>query len=406
MPAPPHTTSHQAALRAPVKPAAQESALGIYIHWPFCLAKCPYCDFNSTAAATIDFSRWQAALARDLAWYSPLTKGRAVTSIFFGGGTPSLMPPETIAAILATVRAQWTLGDEAEITLEANPSTLDRARFRAFRDAGINRLSIGVQSFADAALRFLGRTHTAAQARAAVEAAHAVFPRVSFDLIYGLPGQTAATWARALTDALACAGEHLSLYQLTIAPGTPFGRRGVQAADEDLGLALFATADAVLTRAGFAAYEVANHARGSAVCRHNVAIWQGGDYLAVGPGAHGRLTTGDANGHPGTLALHQIAEPSAWLKRVEQSGSGLTTPDPLSAAERCEELVLMALRLAVGLERDRFHQLTGRQPEDVLNPAALDRLTADGYLACDAAGVRVTAKGRPCLDHISTALLC
>ncbi|MFZ1415229.1 MAG: radical SAM family heme chaperone HemW [Defluviicoccus sp.] len=398
--------SHHTALTAHGGAATRQAAFGIYIHWPFCIAKCPYCDFNSTASAAIDFPRWQAALERDLAGYVPLTAGRAVTSVFFGGGTPSLMPPETVATILAAVRATWALADDAEITLEANPSTVDRGRFRALRAAGVNRLSIGVQSFADEALRFLGRTHTAAEARAAVEAAHAVFPRVSFDLIYGLPGQTAAAWALALTDALACAGEHLSMYQLTIAPGTPFGRRGVQAADEDLGYALFATSDDVLARAGFAAYEIANHARGSAVCRHNVAIWQGGDYLAVGPGAHGRLTTHTANAAAGTLALNQVAEPSAWLKRVEETGSGLTTPDPLSAAERCDELVLMGLRLAVGLERDRFHQLTGRQPEDALNRAALDRLTADGYLACDAAGVRVTAKGRPCLDHISTELLC
>ena len=380
--------------------------LGIYIHWPFCIAKCPYCDFNSQAAAAIAFKRWQAALMRDLAAYVPPTGGRTVASVFFGGGTPSLMPPEMVAAILAAVRAHWSLSEDAEVTLEANPSTVDRSRFQALRAAGVNRLSIGVQSFADDALRFLGRTHTAREARAAVETAHAVFPRVSFDLIYGLPGQTAAGWERALTDALACAGEHISTYQLTIAPGTPFARRGVQAADEDLGLALFATTHAVLARAGFAAYEIANHARGSAVCRHNVAIWQGCDYLAVGPGAHGRLTTRPAADAAGMLALHQVDDPWAWLKRVEETGSGLDTRERLSAGERCDELVLMGLRLAEGLERVRFYRVAGRQPEEALNRAALDRLTADGYLVCDDAGVRVTAKGRPCLDHLSAALLC
>ena len=380
--------------------------LGIYIHWPFCIAKCPYCDFNSRAAPAIDFARWQAALARDLAAYVPLTAKRAVDSVFFGGGTPSLMPPEMVAALLAAVRAHWTMSEDAEVTLEANPSTVDRGRFQDLRAAGVNRLSIGVQSFADDALRFLGRTHSAAEARAAVETAHAVFPRVSFDLIYGLPGQTAAAWAEALTDALNCAGGHVSTYQLTIAPGTPFALRGIQAADEDLGLALFATTQDVLARAGFAAYELANHARESAVCRHNVAIWRGGDYLAVGPGAHGRLTTGLAADAARTLALHQIDEPQAWLKRVEETGSGLDTPDLLSATERRDELVLMGLRLAEGLERVRFRRLTGRQPENALNPAALDRLAADGYLVCDDAGVRVTARGRPCLDHIGAALLC
>ncbi|MBX3515786.1 MAG: coproporphyrinogen III oxidase [Rhodospirillales bacterium] len=395
-----------AALPTDLRPAAEAAALGIYIHWPFCIAKCPYCDFNSTAAAAIDFARWQRALERDLLAYVPLTPGRAVTSVFFGGGTPSLMPPETVATILAAVRAQWTVGDGVEITLEANPSTVDRSRFRDLRAAGVNRLSIGVQSFADEELRFLGRTHSAAEAKAAIETAHAVFPRVSFDLIYGLPGQTAAAWAQALNDALSCAGDHLSTYQLTIAPGTPFARRGVRAADEDLGLALFATTDEVLARAGFAAYEISNHARSSAVCRHNVAIWQGGNYLAVGPGAHGRLTLQAAADAAGTRALHQVEEPSAWLKQVEETGSGLNAPDLLSAIERRDELVLMGLRLAAGLERQRFRHLTGRHPEDVLNRAALDRLTAEGYLVCDAAGVRVTTKGRPCLDHLSATLLC
>lgn len=394
------------ALPTDVKPVAGPAALDIYIHWPFCIAKCPYCDFNSTAATAIDFARWQRALERDLLAYGPLTPGRTVRSVFFGGGTPSLMPPETVATILAAVRAQWTVGDDAEITLEANPSTVDRSRFRDLRAAGVNRLSIGVQSLADEELRFLGRTHSAAEAKAAIEMAHAVFPRVSIDLIYGLPGQTTAAWALALNDALSCAGEHVSTYQLTIAPGTPFARRGVLAADEDRGLALFATTHEVLARAGFTAYEISNHARGSAVCRHNVAIWRGGDYLAVGPGAHGRLTMRTAADAAGTLALHQVEEPSAWLKRVEETGSGLNTPDLLSADERCDELVLMGLRLVTGLERERFRRLTGRHPEDALNRAALDRLTAVGYLVRDAAGVRVTARGRPCLDHLSATLLC
>lgn len=380
--------------------------LGIYVHWPFCVAKCPYCDFNSEAAVAVDFVRWQAALLRDLAAYAPLTRGRAVESVFFGGGTPSLMPPALVAQILAAVRLQWTLTDDAEITLEANPGTVDRGRFRALRAAGVNRLSIGVQSFDDDALRLLGRSHGAAEARAAVEAAHAIFPSVSFDLIYGLPGQTRTAWARALTDALASAGQHISAYQLTIAPGTPFARRNIPAAGEDLGLALFATTQAVLARAGFAAYEIANHARGPAACRHNVAIWQGGDYLAVGPGAHGRLTLRAADAAATTLALQQVCDPRAWLGRVEAHESGLDPPEPLTVSERTDELVLMGLRLAVGLERKRFHQLTGREPEDALNRAALDRLAADGYLMCDAAGVRVTAKGRPCLDHLLTALLC
>ena len=374
--------------------------LAIYVHWPFCFAKCPYCDFNSHVASAVDQARWRAALVRELGHYAGETKGRVVTSVYFGGGTPSLMEPATVGVVLDAAAGHWTLAPEVEITLEANPGSADADRFAGYRAAGINRLSLGVQSLDDGALTFLGRAHSAAEARAALDAGMRTFPRVSFDLICGLPGQTAAAWRAELTEAVALAGDHLSCYQLTVEPGTAFHAFGVAEADEDRAATLYeATAD-VLDAAGLPAYEIANHAHPGSACRHNMAIWRGGDYLSVGPGAHGRV-----QGRGATVAIRNRRRPDAWLAAVEAEGHGTADRTPLSPEERRDELVMMGLRLTEGLDRDRFLRRAGAPLEGAVDTAAMDDLVADGFLIRDDRGIRATAAGRLRLDAVTAALL-
>jgi oxygen-independent coproporphyrinogen-3 oxidase len=379
---------------------ASAAPLAIYVHWPFCVSKCPYCDFNSHVAGPIDEQRWRAALIRDLDHFAADSRGRTVTSLFFGGGTPSLMDPATTATIVAAVRERWPVAGDVEITLEANPGSADAGRFRDFRAAGVGRVSIGVQSFDDALLRYLGRAHGAAEARAAVTLAAAVFPRMSLDLIYGLPGQTVGAWRHALADAVVVAGEHLSAYQLTIEPGTRFRRRKMRPFNEDLGLALYRTTAEILERAGWPAYEISNHARPGGECRHNLDVWRGVDYLGVGPGAHGRLTSGGV-----VFALRQTRSPAGWLAAVEARGTGLDRRCRLTTAERRTELVLTGLRLIEGLDRQCFRNAAGAAPEDVVDHEALDRLVASGDLEIDCRGLRATVAGRLRLDAVTAALL-
>lgn len=374
--------------------------LSIYLHWPWCRSKCPYCDFNSYAADAIDQARWRDALVRELLTAGEATIHRPVTSIFFGGGTPSLMDPDTTAAIITAVRATWPCEPDIEITLEANPSTVETGRFRAFRDAGVSRVSIGVQSFDDDALTFLGRGHDAAGARRAVETAMATFPHVSFDLIYALPGQDLRVWQRQLDIALDLAGDHLSLYQLTIERGTAFHDAGVPAADEDSGASLYDETQDRLEAAGMPAYEVSNHARPGAECRHNRLIWQGGDYLGIGPGAHGRLTEAGR-----TTTTTRVPAPHHWLDAVERNGAAVARQVDLSQDERIEELLLLGLRLTEGVQRRRFRALTGRDIEDAVSPDAIADLTAGGYLILDTEGLRTTSTGRLCLNSVLAALL-
>ena len=298
-------------------PARDDDAgFGVYVHWPFCASKCPYCDFNSHVRAEIDEARWRAALVRELDHFAALAPGRTVTSIFFGGGTPSLMAPATVAAVIERTANHWRLAGDVEITLEANPTSVEAGRFAGYRDAGVNRVSLGVQSLDDRALGFLGRGHDAAEARAAVAVAHARFPRVSFDLIYARPGQSPAAWRRELAEALQIAGEHLSLYQLTLEPGTAFHARAARGAlalpGGDAAAALYDVTQEVLEGAGLPAYEISNHAVPGAESRHNLTYWRSGDYLGVGPGAHGRLTGGGA-----VLAIAQTRSPERWLAAVE-----------------------------------------------------------------------------------------
>lgn len=379
-------------------------ALHLYVHWPFCRTKCAYCDFNSEAAGEVDAGRWQRALLRALAAaadeIAAQTANRTLASIFFGGGTPSLMPPAMVGAIIDAAAGYWRFANTIEITLEANPTSAEAGHFVGYREAGVNRISIGAQSFEDAALRFLGRTHTAAEAVAAIAAAQAVFARVSFDLICGWPGQDTARWRRALDTAVSHAGEHLSVYELSIEPGTALARRRVAAVDEAHARALYETTQSVLGAAGFAAYEVSNHARPGAECRHNLGVWRGDDYLGIGPGAHGRLRTGSR-----TLATRQIRSPARWLRAVEGGGAGRARGEALSGRARAVELVLLGLRLAGGVRGARVRALTGVALTDVIAPGAVALLIDSGDLIEDGDALIATAQGRLRLDAVLAKLL-
>lgn len=374
--------------------------LAIYVHWPFCLSKCPYCDFNSHVAASIDHERWAAAYARELAAYAEATRGRVVASVFFGGGTPSLMRPVTVAAVLDAVAALWPVADDVEVTLEANPTSAEAGRFAGFRAAGVNRLSLGVQALDDASLARLGRGHSAADARAAVALAARIFPRSSFDLIYARPGQTLAAWRAELAEALSFASGHLSVYQLTIEPGTKFYRDGVAAADEDRGADLYELTQDMLEAAGLPAYEISNHAGPGNACRHNVVIWQGTDYLGIGPGAHGRLTVGGT-----TAAIRALRAPEKWLRAVEERGDGVAERLPLADRERAEELLLSGLRLTAGLDRKRFRRRSGRDLLACIDADRLAQLIEAGFLIVDELVLRATPAGRMRLNAVMAALL-
>lgn len=388
----------------PAEGSAHGQPLALYIHWPFCLSKCPYCDFNSHVAAEVDQRRWQRALLQELDHFADRTGGRAgrriVTSIFFGGGTPSLMEPAVAAALIEATHARWPVADDLEVTLEANPSSADATRFAALRDAGVNRLSLGVQSLDDAVLGFLGRAHSAAEARTAVDAAAAAFERFSFDLIYGWAGHTTQRWRKDLMDALRIAGEHVSAYQLTIEPGTAFHRDRTATSDEDTMADLYQAATDTLAAAGLHPYEISNYARPDAACRHNLAIWQGSDYVGIGPGAHGRLTEGTV-----CHAVQQHRLPDRWLDTVERQGHGTARQKPLSEEERREELLLLGLRLTSGIDRDRFRTVTGVSIEDAVTKEGLARVREEGLVRLDDGTLRVTPTGRLLLDAILRELL-
>jgi oxygen-independent coproporphyrinogen-3 oxidase len=375
--------------------------VGVYVHWPYCLAKCPYCDFNSHVAEAVPEARWRGAILRELEHYYPETKrlGHART-IFFGGGTPSLMSPDSVDAVIAAVRRLWGLADHVEITLEANPTSVEAARLGAIRQAGVNRISFGLQALDDDALRFLGRRHTAAEALAALKTAVGIFPRVSFDLIYARPGQTVAAWRKELGAALEYAHGHLSLYQLTIEPGTRFHRDGVLAADEDTAADQYEATQEMTAAAGLPAYEISNHAKPGAECRHNLIYWRGGTYVGVGPGAHGRLPQTDG----AVFATHQIHDPASWLAAVEKVGHGTGKRVRLAPEKRREELLLAGLRLAEGISRARFRAQTGVDILAAVDRAALRRLEDGGFLALDDHRLRATPAGRQRLNAILTSL--
>ena len=379
----------------------RSAGFGLYVHWPFCLSKCPYCDFNShVAKGPVAHARYARALVAEMQAARALTGPRRLDTVFFGGGTPSLMAPETVGAALDAARRLWGLAPGAEVTLEANPTSVEAARFAAFRAAGVNRVSMGVQALDDAALKALGRTHSAAEARAAFDVARAAFERVSFDLIYARPGQGPRDWARELREALAMAVDHLSLYQLTIEAGTRFAelhaRGRLATPPEAVSAEMWEVTQDVCAGAGLPAYEISNHARPGAESRHNLVYWRYGDYAGVGPGAHGRITREDG----ARLATVAERDPAAWLAGVEARGRAFAG-EPVAPEDQAVEYLMMALRLAEGADLGRFARLGGAP----LDPARIAPLEAEGLVAREGRRLAATARGRPLLDAVLRALL-
>jgi putative oxygen-independent coproporphyrinogen III oxidase len=375
----------------------KQEAFGVYVHWPFCLSKCPYCDFNSHVRhAPIDEERFSRAFAREIETTAARTPGRQVSSIFLGGGTPSLMRPQTVGSILDAIGKYWRVAPDVEVTLEANPTSVEATRFRGYRSAGVNRVSLGVQALDDASLKALGRLHTAREALDAVAIARTAFDRYSFDLIYARPDQTPQMWADELKLAIAEAAEHLSLYQLTIEPETPFfglhAAGKLQTPDEATARALYDVTQEVCGQHGLPSYEISNHARAGAECKHNLVYWRGEEYAGIGPGAHGRL---DLDGVRHAVATEK--RPEAWLMRVEANGHGVITDDRLNSEERADEFLLMGLRLAEGIDPKRYADLSGR----ALDPRRIAVLREQGAIVVDANGrLRVTKSGFPVLDAV------
>ena len=375
--------------------------LGIYVHWPFCLAKCPYCDFNSHVRhRPVDAAAFGEALARELDHFRDRTPGHTVESVFFGGGTPSLMPPAEVARVIDRIAANWDVADDVEITLEANPTSVEARNFRGYRAAGVNRLSVGVQALDDKSLKALGRRHTSDEALMAWRLARRLFPRASFDLIYARPGQTLESWRNELSRALAEAPDHMSLYQLTIEPETPFAALHASGAlvvpDEDVAAALYDLTQDLTGAAGLDAYEVSNHARAGEESRHNLIYWRYGEYAGVGPGAHARI--GEASTY---RALANERHPETWLQLIGARGSGACEDTLLSASEQASEMLLMGLRLSEGIDPARYRRLAGRP----LDAGRLHRLIADGLLVHRPDGrIAATPQGRRVLNAVIAAL--
>ncbi|GAA3704736.1 radical SAM family heme chaperone HemW [Sphingomonas cynarae] len=367
--------------------------LALYVHWPFCVSKCPYCDFNSHVRAAVDQVAWRDALIADLRHEAALLPGRRIGSVFFGGGTPSLMPPATVAAILDAASAAWGFAPGVEITLEANPSSVEAARFADLAAAGVNRVSLGLQSLDDRALHFLGRAHDVAEGVAALGVAQSVFARVSIDLIYARPDQPLVAWQAELAGALAFGTEHISLYQLTIEPGTRFATEALAGRlvlpDQDAAADIFETTRAMTAAAGLPAYETSNHARPGAESRHNLTYWRYRDYAGIGPGAHGRR---------GGLATVRHRKPENWLAAVARNGHGTQSEEPLAPHDRATEALLMGLRLAEGIDLARIAMLAGGvAPVDA---KAIARLSDLGLMAQTGDRLRVTEAGALLLDAI------
>jgi len=365
----------------------------LYVHWPFCVSKCPYCDFNSHVRASIDQDAWREALLADLAYEARLLPGRELTSIFFGGGTPSLMDPSTVAAIIRAALGHWSAADEIEITLEANPNSVETARFADLAAAGVNRVSLGLQSFDDKALTFLGRAHSAREGFAALETAQKHFRRTSFDLIYALPGDTADSWSATLAQALSLGTRHLSLYQLTIEPGTRFAAMyaagQLRPLEADAAAALYELTDAMTVAAGLPSYEISNHARPGQESRHNLTYWRYGDYVGIGPGAHGRRLGRRTVRH---------RKPENFLAALVRNSHGILEEAPLSADEAADEALVMGLRLTEGMDAQEIANRFGL-PE-IVDWTRVGRLVASGHLERNGSRIALTPRGRLVLDHI------
>jgi oxygen-independent coproporphyrinogen-3 oxidase len=380
------------AIQPQLNGARTTEPLALYVHWPFCVSKCPYCDFNSHVRETIDQAAWRKALLADLAHEAALLPGRQLTSIFFGGGTPSLMEPATVAAVIAAARGHWAASDDMEITLEANPSSVEAARFAELAAAGVNRVSLGLQAFDDASLAFLGRAHSGTEGLAALDIAQRHFSRVNFDLIYALPGHNEDAWSATLDRALALGTGHLSLYQLTIEPGTRFAALHaagkLEPLDLDRAAALFELTAERAEAAGLPAYEISNHARRGEESRHNLTYWRYGDYAGVGPGAHGRR---------GGMRTVRHKKPENFLGAMARNGHGMVEEEQLSPRELADEALVMGLRLAEGIDVEALEERFGAQLID--RPAA-DRLIASGHLVWNGDRLRTSPAGRLLLDHI------
>lgn len=378
--------------------------LAIYIHWPFCKSKCPYCDFNSHVRDTVAYDRWEQALLRELEYFYDYTKDYKVTSLFFGGGTPSLMPARTVAALIDRTQALWSVAEHVEMTLEANPTSVEIKKFQDFRAAGITRVSLGVQSLDAEALQFLGRGHTASEALKAVELARDIFPRYSFDLIYARPGQTMAGWERELTQAIAYIRDHISLYQLTIEENTAFyhayAKGGFAMPSEEESEALYRLTEALLAAEGLTAYEVSNYARPGAESHHNMSYWLGNDYIGIGPGAHGRITVNNRR-----HATQMLKSPERWLEKVEKHGNGLEVFEPVESDVEAQERLMMGLRLQQGIGYDDFRMRHGFDLRDYLNVAKRDLYIAQGLLTNDTARLQTTLSGRLVLNQLTAELI-
>lgn len=375
-------------------------AFGIYIHWPFCKSKCPYCDFNSHVSEAIDHKRWMQAYLREIDYWANLTQGRTVDTVFFGGGTPSLMQSETVAEILAHIQKKWRVANDWEVTLEANPTSFETGKFNDFYAAGVNRVSIGVQSLYEADLKFLGREHSPDQARFAIAEAQKIFPRVSFDLIYARPKQTLDAWCTELSEALKMAGGHLSMYQLTIERGTPFHTRHARGEfkipEQDLAADLYDMTQDMMGQAGYPAYEISNHAIAGQESRHNLIYWRYDDYAGIGPGAHGRLT--DQDGQKFATRGHRA--PDIWLDKVDADGHGMHPFEPVNALARYQEALMMGMRLREGLPLSRLVDAYGAPIDDILSKNKIATLVKEGILEAHPDMLKTTPQGFKCLNAV------
>lgn len=387
-------------LRAALTDDWQAGGFGLYLHWPYCESKCPYCDFNSHVAREIDQSRWKAAYLSEIDRYAEMLPGRVLTSVFFGGGTPSLMDPDLVAAILDRIRSRWPVSNSLETTLEANPGSVEAGRFASYAEAGVNRISMGIQALNDADLKRLGRVHTVAEAKQAFEIARKKFDRVSFDLIYARQDQSPRSWRTELSEALSMAVDHLSLYQLTIEPGTAFGERYAKGGlkglpEDDTAAEMYDTTQEVCTAAGFEAYEVSNHAKSGAESRHNLVYWRYGDYVGIGPGAHGRITM---NGQ--RYETEAWSNPDKWLTGAAVSQTEKTR-SPVTQDDQAAEFLLMGLRLSEGLSLDRYRKIAGcNLPED-----KIDHLVSIGMICVSEDRLAASKQGRLVLNSVIRELL-
>lgn len=381
------------------------SNIGLYIHWPFCLSKCPYCDFNSHVVESVDHNRWEKALIKELTFLSRNHNHKKLKSIFFGGGTPSLMKPKTVFEAIQTAKEIWGVKQPIEITLEANPSSIESQTFNSFKQAGINRISLGIQAFDDKALSFLGRNHDRLDAINAIEAAHKSFDRVSFDLIYARPQQTIESWLSELEQAVELAGEHMSVYQLTIEKGTAFYSQyrngGFEMPNPETAGDFYEFTNEKLSSAGLQNYEISNYAHLGSECQHNLIYWRSEDYLGVGPGAHSRLT--DIKGK--RIAARSLTAPFSWLKEVEAKGNALVEQNILSISEQLTETIMMGLRLKEGVSLKKLYKLTGKTLDQLFDKEALHLLGNEGYLKTDGVYLRATESGRQRLNGVVRCLL-